>query len=626
MQFVIMAVGVLAILLAVLAQWLGIDKNAIWGTSRILLLISGVALLGFAILLHFWKTGYISAEMRHRMTNAGQKIRNVLARFIQRLTAWQPLAWVVAILVILLISGYAIWYTTLGRITVFSPVTNDYVDLGEAFLHGQLSLLKKPDPRLVALPSPYDSKQRDPSFNTDLSYYKGKFYLYWGPVPGLIYALTEWIAPSRPPDQLVALLSYSGLALILLGLLYQVRKRYYPNAPGISIPFFMAATLVNVPYLFILGRTQDYETSIIAGQLFLNLGVLACFLYQTKAKKFWLVLAGLSWGLAIASRYNLAVSVAVFSIAVLLSSYQKQQNMNARIQPGKNNLLYYLRRFDWNAIAALFIPLAICGLALAIYNDARFGNPLETGFAYQLTLYGSLNHYYSIAYIPSNLFVYLAYPLKTIGSFPFFKSVPIQYHLLPNWASVPSGKEFDQVFFGIFQSLPVIWPLALLVPQTVSGLAKGRAGKTFEDKSDQPQSARRFIAMLLLASLLQFIFLLCYFYSAMRYIPDFLIPLLLGIYLLIWEFDKQIRHNPLLRWLFWLVIIGLCIATVAIGFFAGFDIPPQYIRTENPQLFSSLTTFWNHPYNQMIILLGKPAALAATFVRISARLVGKFVR
>jgi len=305
MQFVLMAAGILAILLAVLAQWLGIDKNAIWGTSRILLLVSGVALLGFAMLLHFWKTGYISAEIRHRMTNTGQKIRNVVGRFIHRFTAWQPLSWIIAILVVLLISGYAIWYTTLGRFTIFSPVTNDYVDLGEAFLHGQLSLLKKPDPRLVALPNPYDSKQRNPIFNTDLSYYKGNFYLYWGPVPAIIYAITEWIFPSRPPDQLAALLSYFGLALILLGLLYQVRKRYYPNAPGISIPFFIMAALVNIPYLFILGRTQDYETSIIAGQLFLNLGCWPAFSIKPEQKNSgsywrdylggWLSLPGIIW-------------------------------------------------------------------------------------------------------------------------------------------------------------------------------------------------------------------------------------------------------------------------------------------------------------------------------------------
>ena len=481
MQFVYLAVSILVILLAFFAQRLGIDKNAVWGTGRILILIFGVALLVFAILIHFWKTHRISAEVQQKVTAAGQKIQNRISRLIHWLTACQSLSLVISILVVILISVYVIWYTSLGRFTTFSPVADTtYVDLGEAFLHGQLSLLLKPDPRLVALPNPYDSKQRNSIFNTDLSYFKSKFYFYWGPAPAIIFAITEWIFRSRPPDQLVVLISFLGLAVVLLVLLYHIRKQYFPNAPGISIPFFIMAALVNIPYLFILGRPQIYETSIIAGQFFLILGVLAWFLYQTKAKYFWLVLAGLSWGLAVSSRYSLAVSIAVFSVFVLYNSYQNE-HVNGRFRSGKNYLSNLLTRINWKAIISLLIPLAVCGFAMAIYNYARFGNPLETGFKYQLTLFDPLNHYYSVAYIPSNFFVYLAYPVKSIGSFPFFKSVLIQYNLLPGWASVPRGKLFDQIFFGIFQSLPVIWSVALLVPLTVIGLVKRRHRKIIDD-------------------------------------------------------------------------------------------------------------------------------------------------
>ena len=202
MQFVIMALGVLAILLAVLAQWLGIDNNPVWGTGRILLLIFGLAFLGFAALLYFWKTERISSDFQHKIIGVGQKTRNALSRLFHWLSACQPLSLAISIFVVILISVYAIWYTSLGRFTIFSPVTNTYVDQGEAFLHGQLSLLQPPDPRLVALPNPYDSKQRKSiPFIWDSSLYKGKFYLYWGPAPALILALTEWIFRSRPPDK-----------------------------------------------------------------------------------------------------------------------------------------------------------------------------------------------------------------------------------------------------------------------------------------------------------------------------------------------------------------------------------------------------------------------------------------
>jgi hypothetical protein len=132
--------------------------------------------------------------------------------------------------------------------------------------------------------------------------------------------------------------------------------------------------------------------------------------------------------------------------------------------------------------------------------------------------------------------------------------------------------------------------------------------------------------MLLVASLLQFIYLLVYFYAAIRYIVVFFLPLLLIAYITIWTFDKQIRQMRIIRFSFWILIIGLAIATFGIVFFAGFDIPPQYLRLGNPQLFGTLYSFWNHQYNQIITLIGVPAAFAGTLARITARVIGKFSR
>jgi hypothetical protein len=47
---------------------------------------------------------------------------------------------------------------------------------------------------------------------------------------------------------------------------------------------------------------------------------------------------------------------------------------------------------------------------------------------------------------------------------------------------------------------------------------------------------------------------------------------------------------------------------------------------ENPQLFGALYTIWNHQYNQVIAMLGKPEIFAGTVARITAGVVGKFNR
>ena len=624
MQFIFLVAGLSAILLAFSAEWLGIDNNPVWGTGRYLLLIFGVALSGFAVLLHYWKTGYFPVEIKQRITDIGNTFRRAFSRCLHWLACWQAFSYILAIILVLLIAVYAIWYTSAGRFPVFTPVSNTYVDLGEAFLHGQLSLLQKPDPRLATLANPYDTKQQGLiPFLWDSSYYKGKYYLYWGPVPAVIFSVAEWILQARPADQLVVLISYIGLAAILLVILFHIRKRFFPNAPGISIPFFVLAAGINLPYLFILGKPQIYETSIITGQFFLISGLLAWLRYQIAERYYWLGLSGLCWGLAIASRYNLVISVGVFVVFGLYSLYQKM-DVNRHSKPGTNNLSFVNKCIDWKAILALLAPLLLCGFALGYYNYTRFGNPLETGFTYQHSL--SERVIYSISYVPSNFFMYLAYPVKVSGGFPFYKSDSILYNLLPGWAARPTGKMFDTTLVGILPALPVFWPLALVIPLTGKLLIRQFQDKPLKEGLNFVKPPLLLLTMLLFAGLLQFAFLLIYYYGAMRFIVDFYIPLLLATYIIIWTLDKQLQNIPIIRWLFWLGVIVLTIWTVWIGFFAGFDIPPQYFRAENPHIFGELFKFWNHQYNQVIAVLGKPQIFEGTIARTIVRVVEKFSR
>jgi len=80
--------------------------------------------------------------------------------------------------------------------------------LGESFLRGQLSLLEEPNPQLTELQNPYDPAQRTVPYHWDASYYKGKYYLYWGPVPALAFAAVEGITRTRPPGSLIVVFCF----------------------------------------------------------------------------------------------------------------------------------------------------------------------------------------------------------------------------------------------------------------------------------------------------------------------------------------------------------------------------------------------------------------------------------
>src|SRR3984893_16414151 len=87
-----------------------------------------------------------------------------------------------------------IWVVTAGTITSWPVYTTNYYDmLADAFLHGQTHLLVEPDPRLLELPDPYDPIANMRYRLHDLSLYQGKYYLYWGPVPGLLLAPVKWV-------------------------------------------------------------------------------------------------------------------------------------------------------------------------------------------------------------------------------------------------------------------------------------------------------------------------------------------------------------------------------------------------------------------------------------------------
>src|ERR1041384_1347180 len=67
-----------------------------------------------------------------------------------------------------------------------------YNRLADGFLAGQLSFLQKPNPAFAKLADPWDPAQNGPlrEFH-DVTYYNGRYYLYFGPAP-VVTLLLPW--------------------------------------------------------------------------------------------------------------------------------------------------------------------------------------------------------------------------------------------------------------------------------------------------------------------------------------------------------------------------------------------------------------------------------------------------
>jgi len=456
---------------------------------------------------------------------------------------------------------FALWCASAGRFSPLIPIDNAYIALGESFLHGQLSLLERPNPEFMAQPDPYDPASRIGEFLWDASYYEGEYYLYWGPVPALAFAAVEGVTNVRPPGALLVVFCYIALPIIFTILSYQLRKYFFPHAPGVSVGLCTLMGFINLPFLFLLARPAVYETAIIAGQFFLFLGLLGWVMYMTgPGAAGWLTVTGLSWGLAIGSRHNLAISI---SICMAFALVQIVRDVKGREMQRR--------------MAFLLSPMALCMIGLGVYNFARFGNPFEIGVNYQLSLLADPDGYFSMAYILSNLFVYLFYPMTTSESFPFILS------------TLPAGSQFDEVVAGLVPSTPGVWLLALAFP---SFFLARKPPDTLQDIPGR-RSLKSFFFMVMAAVLVQFLFLTMFFYTAMRYTADFYLLLVLGVWLLVWWVDGSIRYNLRLRAVLWLGVTLLVFWTVGIGFFGSFDIPPQSLRVLKPDLYLRIASYWN---------------------------------
>jgi hypothetical protein len=279
----------------------------------------------------------------------------------------------------------------------------------DAFAHGQLHLLTRPDPRLVALPDPFDTAVNyrfiAPDVR-DMVLHDGRLYTYWGAAPAVVafWPFRALGLGDLPPGLAVLLFALLALTAQLL-LLRLLLERYVPNAP----PTVVAVAGIVVPFgnmlPWLLRRPEAYEVAISAGQCFLWAGLvlIALPLVGRRPRPWALALAGLCFGLAFASRPPIGIGILLGAgaLALLMRS--------GGLARGRAVLR-----------AGVFVaaPFVACVAAVCAYNALRFGSPANFGVLEQLTSERA-ERFNSFAYVPAGLWNYVLFPPKPSAAFPF---------------------------------------------------------------------------------------------------------------------------------------------------------------------------------------------------------------
>lgn len=289
-----------------------------------------------------------------------------------------------------------------------------YLQQFDAFVKGQLHLDVEPSAELLQLSNPYSPDARNGiNYMYDRAFFDGKYYSYFGIAPILavyypFYLLTGFL----PMDSMVMGIFSLVTALFLPWAVIEFAKLRNSG----TRPWFAAVCAVGAYFssgvLFIQrGRAPFYYIASIAGMAFVSAFVFFLLkAYNQKkmaARIILLFLSGLSFGLAFHSRINsvvpAAVLTAVFVIIYFIISIRKK-----RVAPFVGEMI----------VLALPVAAAV-GFSL-YYNYIRFGDFLQFGTDYQLTLmntslykagangfFASLYHYFIQPFVVTDKFPYI---------------------------------------------------------------------------------------------------------------------------------------------------------------------------------------------------------------------------
>lgn len=354
---------------------------------------------------------------------------------------------------ILLISSILIfyfWTVTEGKMSLGKQRASAYESLAYSFSMGNLYLPYLPPEGLLKLSNPYNpvaNKEYRHDLQ-DLSLYKGKLYLYFGPVPSLVFYLPYFLFTGMPLGNKIGVFVFmSGAFIFSVLILLQIKKTYFQSLPEWKLLISsLVLGLANFgPY--ILRRTAFYEVAIASGCFFFLSAIY--FLIKSidnNKKTTMLLLSGLSFALAIGSRYNLILSCFLSFLCYL----------------------FFFKERKLKDLCALILPALFSISSLAIYNFLRFGSIFETGFSYQLVFCGNRqesrgfslfsNSFFGIIdrvpVILDNVYSYLFLLPSIKDKFPFI--------FAPFWNPPPMYPPLFERICGLIPSVPFVLLLLLL--------------------------------------------------------------------------------------------------------------------------------------------------------------------
>ncbi len=353
--------------------------------------------------------------------------------------------------------GSFIEYPLEGEIRFYSP----YIQQFDAFVKGQLHFDVQPSAELIALENPYTPDNREGiDYLYDRAFFDGKYYSYFGIAPILVFYYPYYLLTGNLPADSSVMGFFSLITALFLPLAVVEWNKFRKSGmrPWLSCVVAVGAYFASCALIIQRGNAMFYYLASAAAMAFAS-AYLFWIIKALGSKKVMrtvsMLLAGTSFALGFLSRLNtvlpFAIVTAVFIIIYLVNAIREK------------------KLFSFVAdMLPLGLPVAAAVAFSLYYNYIRFGNILQFGTDYQLTLANaSLYDGGANGIIPA-IFHYFLQPFSVSNEFPY---LTFSYLALRDY-----GKQvYIDSNFGIF-ALPFML-LLLLSPVLIKSKKVSLGGK-----------------------------------------------------------------------------------------------------------------------------------------------------
>jgi tetratricopeptide (TPR) repeat protein len=374
--------------------------------------------------------------------------------------------------------------------------------LVQGFRAGQLNLKKEVPPGLAQLAAPYAPTALRPTGVMDLSYYRGKLYLYFGVTPAVVLFWPYVALTSRYLFYRQAVTIFCAVGFLAsMGILVGVWRRYFAEVSAAVVAAGVLALGLATFIPSLLARCEVWEVPISCGYMLTMLALAAIWkaLHEPERRGWWLAAASLAYGLAVGARPNLLLGV-VALLAPVIQAWRE-------------------RRQVWAVLTAATVPITLIGLGLMLYNELRFDDPFEFGWRYMLNNERLITiQQFGLRYLWLHFRFYFLETAHWSGRFPFLHR------------TLAAGDAF-----GVLTNIPLAW-LALAVPFAWQGRV-GPAGSVL----------RGFVMAAALLFGMCALTLGVFHFVALRYEVDFLPALVLLAVIGILSLERALACQPLWR-------------------------------------------------------------------------------